>query len=37
MQEREHWQGRSVGIIMTGGNIDPAWFAEILLGLTPQV
>ena len=37
MQERDHWQGRNVGIIMTGGNIDAAWFAEILQGRTPQV
>ncbi len=37
MQERGQWQGRNVGIIMTGGNIDPAWFAEILQGGTPQV
>ena len=36
MQERDQWQGRNVGIIMTGGNIDPAWFADILQGRTPQ-
>ena len=37
MQERDDMQGRKVGVILCGGNIDAAWFAQILSGQTPQV
>ena len=30
MQQREHWAGRSIGIILSGGNVDSAVFAQIL-------
>jgi threonine dehydratase len=36
MQERSHWQGRNVGIVMTGGNVDPEVLATVLRGGTPQ-
>ena len=29
--------GRRVGLILCGGNIDTAWFAQVLAGTTPQV
>ncbi|RBO54247.1 threonine dehydratase [Rhodovulum sp. BSW8] len=36
MQEREMMAGRRVGVILCGGNIDSAWFAEVLGGGVPQ-
>lgn len=30
LQQRERWQGRRVGIALTGGNVDTALFAEVL-------
>jgi threonine dehydratase len=36
MQERARWQGRRVGVIVSGHNIDRAWMAEILCGNTPR-
>jgi threonine dehydratase len=36
MQERERMQNKKVGVILCGGNIDTAWFAQILQGHTPQ-
>lgn len=37
MQERALWQGKKVGIVMTGGNIDPEVFATVLSGSTPRI
>jgi threonine dehydratase len=36
MQEREKMEGRTVGVILCGGNIDADWMAEILAGRTPK-
>jgi len=36
MQERMRMQGKKVGIILGGGNIDTAWFASVLQGNTPK-
>ncbi|CAN7239357.1 threonine dehydratase [Variovorax sp. LjRoot130] len=30
MQQRSRWQGKTVGIALTGGNVDAAMFAEVL-------
>jgi threonine dehydratase len=30
MQQRERWSGRSVGLALTGGNVDTAVFARVL-------
>jgi threonine dehydratase len=30
MQQRERWQGRAVGVALTGGNVDSAVFARVL-------
>lgn len=30
MQQRGRWQGRSVGVALTGGNVDSAMFAKVL-------
>lgn len=30
MQQRERWRGKTVGISVTGGNVDAAMFAEVL-------
>ena len=35
MQERERMQGRRVGLILSGGNIDREVFADVLAGRTP--
>ena len=35
LQERSRMQGKRVATILTGGNIDTAWFREILAGGTP--
>lgn len=32
IQQRERWQGKSVGIALTGGNVDSAVFARVLAG-----
>lgn len=32
MQQRERWAGRSVGVALTGGNVDTALFARVLAG-----
>jgi threonine dehydratase len=32
LQQRERWQGRRVGIALTGGNVDSAVFARVLAG-----
>jgi threonine dehydratase len=31
--QRERWQGRRVGVALTGGNVDTASFARVLAGL----
>ena len=36
MQERDRMQGKAVGVILTGGNIDTEWFSEILAGRVPK-
>lgn len=35
MQERERMAGRKVAVILTGGNIDTGWYAQVLKGQTP--
>jgi threonine dehydratase len=30
MQQRERWAGRTVGVALTGGNVDSAVFAGVL-------
>ena len=37
MLERDKMRGKSVGLVLSGGNIDTAWFREVLSGNTPQV
>ena len=37
IQERDRMRGKSVGLILSGGNIDTGWFAKVLAGGTPQV
>jgi len=36
MQERAEMQGKKVGVILCGGNIDTAWAIEVLQGRTPR-
>jgi threonine dehydratase len=36
MQERERMKGKTVGVILCGGNIDADWMAEVLAGRTPK-
>ena len=36
LQERDTMQGKRVAVILCGGNIDTAWFREILAGGTPK-
>lgn len=36
MAERDRMAGRRVGLILSGGNIDSDWFAEVLAGGTPR-
>ena len=36
MQERALMQGKAVGVILTGGNIDTGWFNEVLAGGVPK-
>lgn len=37
MKERKSMQGKKVGLIVSGGNMDAQPFAEILVGKTPSV
>jgi threonine dehydratase len=30
MQQHQRWQGRSVGVALSGGNVDSAVFARVL-------
>ena len=30
LQQRERWAGRSVGVTLSGGNVDSVLFAEVL-------
>ena len=30
MQQRERWQGRCVGVALTGGNVDSEVFSRVL-------
>ncbi len=32
MSQRERWQGRRVGVSLSGGNVDSALFARVLAG-----
>ncbi len=32
MQERATMQGKAVAVILSGGNIDTAWFKKVLAG-----
>ena len=36
-QEREQMRGKRIAVILTGGNIDRAWFVQVLNGETPKV
>lgn len=36
MRDRERHGGRSVGVALTGGNVDTAVFARVLAGATPR-
>ncbi len=36
MQERAQMQGKAVGVILSGGNVDTAWFATVLAGGVPK-
>jgi len=37
MTEREMMAGKRVGVILCGGNIDAAWFAQVISGRVPTV
>ncbi|ABD56106.1 threonine dehydratase [Jannaschia sp. CCS1] len=37
MQEKEAMQGRKVGVILCGGNIDTEWFVTVMSGGIPEV
>ena len=37
MQERAAMQGKRVGVILCGGNIDTGWMRQVVAGNTPQV
>ena len=37
MQERDTMEGRKVAVILSGGNIDTAWYQQVLSGGIPQV
>jgi threonine dehydratase len=37
LQERDLMRGKTVGVILTGGNIDTGEFTTVLQGKTPQV
>ncbi|RZI87725.1 MAG: pyridoxal-phosphate dependent enzyme, partial [Variovorax sp.] len=32
LQQRERWAGKTVGIALTGGNVDAAVYARVLAG-----
>ena len=36
IQEKDRMQGKKVGVILSGGNIDSTWFSKVLMGETPQ-
>ncbi|MCB1328235.1 MAG: threonine dehydratase [Maritimibacter sp.] len=36
-QERDRMAGRKVAVVLSGGNIDTAWFARLLAGDLPEV
>ena len=36
LQEREHMEGKSVGLILSGGNVDTELFARVLRGECPE-
>ncbi len=36
-QERQQISGKRIAVILTGGNIDRAWFVQVLNGETPKV
>jgi len=37
LRERDHMQGKTVAVILTGGNIDTGDFATVLQGKTPNI
>jgi threonine dehydratase len=37
LREKDRMRGKSVGVILTGGNIDTEDFAAVLQGTTPQI
>jgi len=37
LQERDAVRGRTVGVILSGGNIDTGMFASVLRGVTPEI
>jgi threonine dehydratase len=37
LQERDRMRGQSVGIVLTGGNVDSEPFARVLMGGRPPV
>jgi len=37
LREKDRMRGKSVGVILTGGNIDTEDFAAVLQGATPQI
>jgi threonine dehydratase len=36
-KERDELRGRKAGVVLSGGNIDRSWAAEVLAGRTPQL
>jgi threonine dehydratase len=36
MNAADRWQGRRVGVVLSGGNIDRPVYARVLAGLTPE-
>ena len=36
LKEREMVKGRTVGVVVSGGNIDRAVYAQVLAGETPK-
>ena len=37
LKERELMEGKSVAVILSGGNIDEAWLREVLAGRVPKI
>ncbi len=35
IKERERMQGRRIGLVLSGQNIDRAWMRDVLAGQTP--